>query len=301
MNDKVVLITGAARGIGAAAAQAVVARGGRVALVGLEGEELERTKASCGPQAAAFEADVTDFEALEAAVQGTLERFGGIDAVVANAGIGGGGTMLAADRGAFERVIEVNLLGVYRTIKVTLPHVVERRGYVLPVGSVASAIWAPGMGSYNAAKAGVEALGRTLALEVKHLGVDVGVAYFSWIDTDLVRAGDAHPAGAGVRQRMRGPFGKTYSVQEAGEAVAQGIADRARTVCVPGWYRAILASRTLVRRLAEREMLKEVPDMEARFKADIAQRGAEAASRPVGPGGEAAMSARAGRETAGSA
>jgi NAD(P)-dependent dehydrogenase (short-subunit alcohol dehydrogenase family) len=292
MHGKVVLITGAARGIGAAAAHAVAGRGASVALVGLEGPELDRTAAACGGRAVALEADVTDSAALERAAAEVLERFGGIDAVVANAGIAAPGPVLYADPAAFERVIEVNLLGVYRTIRATLPHVVERRGYVLPVASVAAAMWSPTMGAYNASKAGVEALARTLHLEVAHLGVTAGVAYFSWIDTDLVRSTDAHPMADGLRQRLPGPLKTTYSVRQAGEAIAVGVERRARTVCVPPWYRALLATRTLVRTVAERQVLAEAPGIMQRAAADVAARGAAAFSRPVGPGGEAAMAAR---------
>lgn len=291
MHGNAVLITGGARGIGAAAAREVARRGASVALVGLEGEELERTAASCGPNAAAFEADVTDTDALAAAVEGAVDRFGGLDAVVANAGIAGAGPILHVDPAAFERVIEVNLLGVYRTISATLPHIVERKGYILPVASVAAAIWSPGMAAYNTSKAGVEALARTLGMEVEHLGVAVGCAYFSWIDTDLVRSADTHPATTGVREKLPGPLRKTYSVEEAGAAVADGIVSRAPTVCVPNWYRAILAARVLVRAAGRSQMVARVPEMQARFAADVAARGAEAASRPVGPGGEAATDA----------
>ena len=83
-RGKTVLITGAARGLGAETARRVAARGANVALVGLEPEELERVAAQCGANAAWFECDVTDTEALEAAVNGTVERFGGIDVVMAN-------------------------------------------------------------------------------------------------------------------------------------------------------------------------------------------------------------------------
>src|SRR5690349_21947630 len=115
MHGKVVLITGAARGIGAAAARACAARGATLSLVGLERDELEALASELGPQAAAFEADVTDWGALGAAVEETVHRFGGIDAVVANAGIASGGPIAQADIEAFERTIEVNLLGVWRT------------------------------------------------------------------------------------------------------------------------------------------------------------------------------------------
>src|SRR5688500_16510292 len=186
VQGKTVLITGAARGIGAETARRLAARGARLSLVGLEPELLEQVAAELG-DAAWFEADVTDRDALESAVEGTVERFGGIDVVMANAGIAGVGTVRAMDPGGWERIIEVNLLGVYRTLNVCLPHVIERRGYVLPVASVAAAVHAPGMSAYSATKAGVEALADSLRGEVKHLGVDVGVAYYSFIDTEMVR------------------------------------------------------------------------------------------------------------------
>lgn len=158
LQGKTVFITGGARGIGAETARRVAARGARVALAGLEPELLEQVAAECG-DGAWFECDVTDRDQLQSAVDGTLERFGGIDVVMANAGIGAGGTVRTMDPGQWERVIEVNLLGVYRTINLTLPHVTARRGYILPVASIAAAVHAPGMSAYAAAKSGVEALG----------------------------------------------------------------------------------------------------------------------------------------------
>ena len=144
LQGKTILITGAARGIGAETARRLAHRGARVSLVGLEPELLERVARDCG-DAAWFEADVTDRQALGAAVDGTLERFGGIDGVMANAGIAGVGTVRGMDPQAWERIVEVNLLGVYRTVHACLPHVIERKGYILPVASMAAAIHAPGM------------------------------------------------------------------------------------------------------------------------------------------------------------
>lgn len=292
LTRKVVLITGAARGIGAAAARSCAARGASVALVGLEPEELERTAAALGPDAAWWEADVTDADALAAVAEAVAERFGGIDAVVANAGIGGGGSILQSDPAAFERILEVNLFGVWRTIRATLPYVVERRGYVLPVASMAALAWSGGMGPYNASKAGTEALGRTLRAEVAHLGVEVGVAYFSWIDTDLVRGADAHPVGGALRGKLRGPMAKTYPVALTGEAIADGIERRRRTVVVPGWVRPLLAVRGLIQPVVEYAAMRHGRELLARERADVEQRGAEAASAPVGPGGAAAMGER---------
>src|SRR3954471_3155047 len=128
VRGKTVLITGAARGIGAGLARRMAARGARVALVGLEPDELAKVAADCGPDAGYWVADVTRWDDLERAVAGVVERFGGIDVVVANAGIAANGFVRSIDRSAFERVIEVDLLGVWRTVRVCLPHLVERRG-----------------------------------------------------------------------------------------------------------------------------------------------------------------------------
>jgi NAD(P)-dependent dehydrogenase (short-subunit alcohol dehydrogenase family) len=158
LAGKAVLITGAARGIGAATARLAAERGARLSLVGLEPEELERVAAQCGPDAIWFEADITDSAALDAAVSGTVERFGGLDALVANAGIATGGPVRITPPGAFEQVIEINLIGNYRTLRACLPALLARRGYSLTVASVAAIAHAPGMAAYAASKAGAEAL-----------------------------------------------------------------------------------------------------------------------------------------------
>src|SRR5829696_5260104 len=209
VRGKTVFITGAARGLGAETARRVAARGANVALVGLEPEELERVAAQCGTNAAWFECDVTDNDALARAVEGTIERFGRIDVVMANAGIGGAGMVRSIDPAAFERTIEINLLGVWRTVRACLPQVIESQGYVLVIASLAAALHGPGMAAYSASKAGAEAFADSLRIEVRNLGVDVGVGYFHYIDTDMVRGGDSHPALGGLRQDAPRPFSKT--------------------------------------------------------------------------------------------
>src|SRR4051794_32347855 len=187
LDGKTVLITGAARGIGAETARQLRAKGARLALAGLEPELLEQRAAELGGETAFFEADVTDRDAVEAAVAGAVERFGGIDVVIANAGVASGGPVAGIDPAAFETVIEVNLLGVWRTVRAALPHVIARGGYVLPIASLAAALHGPMMSAYAASKAGVEAFADSLRTEVRHTGTAVGCAYFSFIDTDMVR------------------------------------------------------------------------------------------------------------------
>jgi NAD(P)-dependent dehydrogenase (short-subunit alcohol dehydrogenase family) len=286
LSGKTVLITGAARGIGAECARRLSARGARLALVGLEPEELERVAAECGADAAAFEADVTDRDQLAAAVEAAVERFGGIDVCMANAGLGGGGPIRHSDPVAFERTIEVNLLGVYRTVALCLPHVVQRRGYVLVVASLAAISHAPGMAAYAASKAGAEALADSLRLEVAHLGVGVGVGYFSWIDTDMVRGADEHDALGAMRAKMPAFARKTYPVSDVGDAVVRGIEGRSRSIVVPGWIRGAKVLRGILGRVTERDALKLAPQLDADFERDVATRGVEA-SRAVGAGGRA--------------
>jgi len=290
-RGKTVFITGAARGLGAETARRVAARGANVALVGLEPEELARVAAQCGSNAAWFECDVTDTEALARAVEGAVERFGGIDVVMANAGIAPGGMVRSTDPVAFERTIEINLLGVWRTVRATLPHVIERQGYVLVIASLAAAVHGPGMAAYSASKAGAEAFGDSLRTEVKHLGVDVGVGYFSFIDTDMVRGGDAHPALGGFREQAGWPFNKTYPLSQAGKAIADGVENRKRWVVVPSWGRALLVLRTAIAPLLDRASADTAAEVDALFMSDVEERGAEAASQPVGPGGQAARKA----------
>ena len=132
-------------------------------------------------------ADVRDLAAMQAAAAKAVETFGGIDTVVANAGIASYGSVLNVDPEAVKRVLDVNLLGVFHTVRAALPSIIERRGYVLIVSSLAAFAAAPGMAPYDMSKAGNEHLAHALRLEVAHLGVAVGSAHMSWIDTAMVR------------------------------------------------------------------------------------------------------------------
>ena len=283
---KTIFVTGAARGIGAETARRASARGANVAVVGLEPEELERVASACGDRGAAFECDVTDRDQTRAAVEGTIERFGGIDAVVVNAGIGNGGLIRYMEPDAFEAVLRVNLIGSYRTIQATLPHVIERRGYVLQVASVAAVVHSPGLAAYSASKAGVEAMADSLRGEVRHLGVDVGAAYFSWIRTDMVTGSDDNPVGRRMQAELRGPLAKRYPPSKAADAIIQGIEERRRIVVTPGWVRPMIAMKTVLQRLAESPRRSIIPEIEELTREEIEKRGAEVFV-PSGAGGRA--------------
>jgi NAD(P)-dependent dehydrogenase (short-subunit alcohol dehydrogenase family) len=247
IENRAMLITGGARGIGAEAARQLAAKGARVALMDIDGDQVKRTAAEIGDRAIWFEGDVTDNSDIENAVEGTVDRFGGIDVVMANAGISGPPiTVRAMDPADFERVIQINLLAVYHTVRLALPHVIKRQGYVLPIASVAAVLPVPLQAAYGASKAGVENFGRSLRTEIAHTGTRLGVGYFSFIDTDMVRNAFATPAIQAARRGMPGFLSNPIPVEAAGAAIVRGIERRANHVYAPRWVPALFAGRGLV-------------------------------------------------------
>ena len=252
IQGRTVFLTGAARGIGAATAERLHAAGANVALVGLEPDLLEELAAKLGDRAIAIEADVTDVDALERAVSGTVERFGGIDVAIANAGIAFVGAVATAPVEQVERVIEVDLLGVWRTDRAVLPHVLERRGYLLNIASLGAALHTPLIGPYVAAKAGVEALSNALRIELSPTGARVGCAYFGFIDTDLVRGGMAHPASRALERLVPLAFRKPVPASAAAKAIERGVRRRSSRVWAPRFVGAALLGRGVVQPMTER-------------------------------------------------
>ena len=243
---KVAIITGAARGIGAGVAKALANQGFKVALVGLEGDLLRRNAKAIGDGAIAFEVDVTDRVSMGSAFEGTRERFGSIDVVVSNAGISNFDLLRTMSPDHFRRVMAVNVEGTFNAIQASLPHLMESKGYFLGVASMAAAAAPPGMAAYGASKGATENLCNTFRAEVAHLGIDVGVAYFGWLDTDLVRTGGEHKGFAYVREHLSGPLKAIAPLSIAVDAIASGVAKRKRIVLAPGWLRLALALRWFV-------------------------------------------------------
>ena len=188
--------------------------------------------------------DVADPDSTRALADRTLERFGRIDVTVAGAGIlGMAATTATVDVADYERVIDVNLHGVWRTLRATVPHVVERRGYLLPIASIAAVTPVPLLTAYGMSKAAVESLAMGLRMELAHKGVAVGVAYFGVIDTDLVRGGYSQPAAARVKDVLPARVSRPIPVGRAGAAIVRGIERRAKRVYAPRWVPALLATR----------------------------------------------------------
>ncbi|MEU5549950.1 MULTISPECIES: SDR family oxidoreductase [unclassified Micromonospora] len=251
LRDRTILITGAARGIGAELARRAAARGARVALVGLEPALLRQLAVELDGHW--YEADVTDQSALDDAVTSTVERFGGIDVVVANAGIANLGTVALGPVDALARTIEVNLTGVVRTVSAALPQVLAARGHVLIVSSAAAFGAMPGMAAYCASKAGAEQFGNVLRLENHRHGLTVGTAHPIWIDTDMVR--DLRDDLASFREaqrRLPWPLNTVVSVERCAEELLRGIERRRRKVYVPRSIGLVQAMRPIAQsRLAD--------------------------------------------------
>jgi NAD(P)-dependent dehydrogenase (short-subunit alcohol dehydrogenase family) len=289
VNGRTVFITGAARGIGAETARRLYAKGANVALVGLEPDRLEELAAQLGDRAVSFEVDVTDYDALQRAVRGTIERFGALDVAIANAGVQFNGALATAPVEQIERILSVNLLGVWRTDRAVIEHISARRGYLLNISSLSAITHAPLLGAYSTAKAGVEALSDALRLETLPSGARVGCAYFGFIDTDLVRGGFAGPSGQAARSQMPGFIGKPAPLSKAIDAIEDGVERRAARVWAPRWVGPMLLLRGLVQPLIERGVQRNLEPLEESLRLAQSPSGAGPEPDPLlGVGGAAA-------------
>ena len=249
LSGKRVLITGAARGIGAALARRLHQRGSRVALIGLEPEHLAAVAEGCGG-APWRTCDVADRTDVRAAVAEVVDGLGGLDVVVANAGIAAQLPLVGGDAEVMERLVGVNLMGVYNMMWAAGPHVGHPDGYFLVVSSLAAAIHLPLMGAYNATKAAAEALGNTLRVELRPSGAKVGVAYFAELDTDMTRRGfDTRAARAFPAAKL---VGRKRSLDIGIDALERGIARRAKRIVAPRWIAAALPARMAIQPIVER-------------------------------------------------
>jgi NAD(P)-dependent dehydrogenase (short-subunit alcohol dehydrogenase family) len=256
LNGKVALVTGAARGIGFETARQMHMRGASVAVLDLDAEQAREAAERIGPRAIGIGADVTDQEAMMAAVAEVVEKLGGLDVAVANAGIAQKEfkTVRGISGEEWERVFEVDLLGVWRTVRAALPQIVERQGQMVVISSVYA--FANGMGNtpYAVAKAGVESLGRALRVELAPHGASATVGYFGWVDTKLVQDAFDQPMGDRVRALSPDFLLKRITPDEAAAGLVRGIEERAPRVFVPKWWRYVSAFRGLVNPLLDKRM-----------------------------------------------
>ncbi len=252
-----VLVTGAARGIGAALARRLTERGDRVALIGLEPEELANVARDCGG-APWLRCDVSRREEVDAAVGAMVQALGGLDVVVANAGVAAQLPIVGGNPDVFERHLAVNVLGVYYTLRAAGPHVSHPRGYVLAIASLAAAVHPPLLGAYGASKAAVEALANSLRIELASSGARVGVGYFAELDTDMTHRGFGTAAAAKIKDA--GPFTRVAPLATGIDALERGIARRSRRIVAPWWVGPLLPFRMPAQRVVELVMRRGVDE-----------------------------------------
>jgi NAD(P)-dependent dehydrogenase (short-subunit alcohol dehydrogenase family) len=248
VRGKIALVTGSARGIGFATAQELARRGATVVVVDLDQGAADDAAERLGSGATGIACDVTDPGALRAAVARTVERHGRLDVVVANAGIASKAATVNAMSGeAAARVLDVNLMGVWNTVNAALPEIVRNRGHVVVIASVYAFVNGVGTAPYAMAKAGVEQLGRALRVELAQHGAGASVAYFGFIDTEMVHRGiDEDPLAAHVWKTTPKVLQKRLPPSEAATGIVDGIEKRAARIIRPrrwvvfSWLRGII-------------------------------------------------------------
>jgi len=236
LPGRVALVTGGARGIGFETAKGLIARGASVAIVDLDPDSVSRAAAELHDQRAlGLVADVTDRSAMQRAVAETVERFGSLDVLVANAGIAPPvATFRTMPTETFERVLDVNVMGVYRTVDAALPEIIRRRGHIVVISSVYAFLNGVGEAPYAMSKAAVEQFGRALRAELAQHGAGVTVAYFGFIDTEMVRGAiDRDPLAQRMLATFPRPLHRRLAPSAAGGAIVEAIENRRPRLILP--------------------------------------------------------------------
>lgn len=198
-----VLISGGASGLGRELALAWAARGAQVAIGDIHRERLEATHVELGTSHKAIPLNVTSDADWSKAIAALQKDWGGLDIVVNNAGIASGGPLESEDIASWQRVIDINLLGVVRGCQAARPLLRSSCGHILNVASMAGLIHPPMMGSYNAVKAAVVAYSETLRFELESEGIGVHVLCPSFFKTNLAESIDEqNPAMKSVLNRI---------------------------------------------------------------------------------------------------
>jgi NAD(P)-dependent dehydrogenase (short-subunit alcohol dehydrogenase family) len=260
LSGKVALVTGGARGIGFATARALIARGASVVIVDLDGEATASAAAQLhDTRALGLAGDVTDRGAMQRAVAAAVERFGSLDVVVANAGIGArASTFRAAATETFERVLDVNLMGVYRTVDAALPEIVRCQGHVVVISSIYAFTNGVGEVPYAMSKAAVEQFGRALRVELVQHGASASVAYFGFIDTEMVhQALDRDPLVKDMMTSLPKPLRKRLPPSAAGEAIVRGIERRQPRIIRPRRWIALSLLRGILGPLTDARLARD--------------------------------------------
>jgi len=222
LADAVVLITGGARGIGLATAEAFNALGATVCVGDLDGDEAQRVSEQLGLHA--FELDVTSRASFGAVVDEVLARFGRVDVLVNNAGVMPLGDFVTEDDAVTRMTVDVNLFGPVNGMRLVLPSMISRgRGHVVNVCSMAGKIPIPGMAGYNASKFAAVGLTAAVRREYARTGVSISAVLPAAVRTRLA---SGVPLGRGM---------PTVEPEQIADAVVASCRTRRAEIPVPGW------------------------------------------------------------------
>nr|WP_038171684.1 SDR family oxidoreductase [Tomitella biformata] len=251
---KVVLITGGADGIGLALARRLHRQGATVALIDVSASGLKAADSALGgDRVVTVTADIRDRAAMADAVAEIVRRVGGIDVVIANAGVTPSpATLRTIDPADFDRVMDINITGTFNTVHATVDEVIARAGHLVVISSGAAFTPGPGGAPYMISKAAVEQLGRALRLEVAANGATAGVVYFGMVDTALASATlDDDQFGRALDARLPGVLSRRMSADKAAEVIGRAIERRAGRVMAPAAWEPWALGRGFVNVLAD--------------------------------------------------
>ncbi|CAM3590564.1 short-chain dehydrogenase/reductase [Smaragdicoccus niigatensis] len=247
VSGRVAVVTGGADGIGLALARKLKTRGASVAIIDRNAEALESARTVLRDGVLYLEADVRDREVMAKHIQHVVDHFGRLDIVVANAGVSPDpATIRTIEADEFERIIDVNLIGVFNTVKPAIEPIIESQGHIVLVASAAAFMPGMGMAAYMASKAGVEQLGRALRIELAPHGASAGIAYFGFVQTAFVRPLDEDPLLREFNAQVPLPLRHRATPEQAAKAVADGISRRAATTVTPAIWESIALLRGLL-------------------------------------------------------
>ena len=235
LPGKTVAITGAGGGLGAGLASALRAHGANVALLDLVADGVQDHAAQLGGEryARGWAVDVRDFDAQQRVFADVAEHFGGIDVVVAAAGVLGPlQTLGPTDPADWDRVIDINLNGVWRTLKAAAPHVQSTGGHLVVLSSMVAYVHPPLLASYAARKAGVAAMADVVRLEMRAVGVTVGSVHPVIFRTPMIGNALSSPAAVELVKDFTGAF-KTVELDTVVNEIVRGIERRAKRTVVP--------------------------------------------------------------------